>query len=76
MQFRWKKIGLPCLMDIHENEILRVKLPTICMELTEESTVVADDGLRYALDSPIIWLLQAYMHKFFFINSFKYYEII
>jgi len=32
IQFHWKKIGLPCLINIHENDILPVKLPTVCME--------------------------------------------
>ena len=32
MRFHLKKIGLPCLMHIHENEILPVKLSTVRME--------------------------------------------
>ena len=32
MRFHWKKIGLPCLIHIHENDILPVKFPTACME--------------------------------------------
>jgi len=32
MQFHWKKIGLPCLMHIHDTEILLVKFPMVCME--------------------------------------------
>jgi len=36
MRFHWKKTGLPCLMHIHENEILPVKLPTVCMECNEK----------------------------------------
>jgi len=32
MRFHWNNIGLTCLMHIHENEILLVKCPTVCME--------------------------------------------
>jgi len=32
MRFHWKMIGLPCLMHIHDNEILLVKFPTVCLE--------------------------------------------
>ena len=44
MQFHWKKIGLSCIMHIHENKILPVKLATVRMECMAESTVVADDA--------------------------------
>jgi len=32
MRFHWKKIGLLCLLHIHENEILLVKFPTVSMD--------------------------------------------
>ena len=32
MQFHWKKIGLSCIMHIHENKSLPVKLATVRME--------------------------------------------
>ena len=35
MRFHRKKIGVPCLMHIHENEILPVKLSTLRIECNE-----------------------------------------
>jgi len=45
------KIGLPCLMHIHENEILLAKFPTVCMECNGIKYCGAADDAQPHVDS-------------------------
>jgi len=63
MWFHWKKIGLPCLINIHENNILPVKLPTVCMECNERKYCGCS---QYEACREIFALMVIFLHFYFF----------